>query len=121
MNAIEIIQSFNQSINDRDLKSLGILMTEDHTFIDSANNKIEGKVPCLKAWSGFFTAFPDYKNHFEQFSENRENVIIIGYSTCSNAMLSGPAIWTVKVIENKISEWRVYEDNEQNREALGLG
>ncbi len=50
--------AFNEAINRRDLRSLSRLMTDDHTFIDSDDNVLAGKEEALKAWEGFFDAFP---------------------------------------------------------------
>ena len=47
-------------------------------------------------------------------------VSVIGRSTCSDARLAGPALWTATVRENKISEWRVYDDTASNRRALSI-
>jgi hypothetical protein len=42
-------------------------MTDDHTFIDSANNIIHCKEKPLEAWRRFFELFLDYRNIFENF------------------------------------------------------
>jgi hypothetical protein len=34
--------------------------------------------------------------------------------------LDGPAIWTAKTSDGKVSEWRVYEDTKANRQRLGI-
>jgi hypothetical protein len=81
---------------------------------------MSGKTNCLKAWRDFFEAFTDYENHFQDFVENSDLVIISGYSTCSVKALEGPAIWRVRIKDAKIDEWRIYENTEQNRQLLGL-
>lgn len=120
MKPVEIVSKFNEFINNRDIQGLERLMTEDHTFIDSANNTDKGKKACLNAWRGFFQSFPDYKNIFENITAEKNVVKIIGYSTCSNPVLEGSAIWTAKIKEDKVSEWRVYEDNSDNRKLLNI-
>ncbi len=37
-------------------------MTDDHAFIDADGNVFRGRARVLDAWSGFFDAFPDYRN-----------------------------------------------------------
>jgi hypothetical protein len=60
--------TFNERINNRDLDGLAALMTDDHTFIDTAGHAIHGKSACLDAWRRFFAAFPDYRNVFDSIA-----------------------------------------------------
>lgn len=114
------VSRFNGFINARDISGLSAMMTDDHTFIDSANQQVVGKIDCIHAWQGFFAAFPDYQNHFEHVSANEEFVVIMGRSSCSDARLDGPALWSAKVLDEHVSEWRVFEDTASNRKLLGL-
>lgn len=107
---------FNGFINARDIEGLSEMMTDDHTFIDGANQRVVGKEECILAWQGFFAAFPDYQNHFEHISANEELVAIMGRSSCSDARLHGPA----PVRNEQVSEWRVFENTGSNRKSLGL-
>lgn len=120
MSPKEIVNAFNDCINNRDVNGLEQLMTDDHTFIDSVSNVDSGKSSCLNAWRGFFQGFPDYRNHFQDIKVNKDLVLIVGRSTCSNPMLEGSAIWTAKIKNFKIDEWRVFEDTAENRQKLGL-
>lgn len=115
-----IVLQFNECINNQDLEGLSDLMSEDHTFIDSEGEIDRGKDTMLKGWRDFFQEFPDYLNHF-LIVESRDNLVLItGYSTCSYEPLDGPAIWTAKVENDLLSEWRVYEDTVENRKKLDL-
>jgi ketosteroid isomerase-like protein len=111
---------FNEHINNRNLDGLAALMTDDHVFIDAAGRPIHGKEQCLKAWQGFFSSFPDYQNIFDSLIVGEHTVSVIGRSACSDQRLDGPALWTATVRENKISEWRVYDDTPNNRRKLGI-
>ena len=111
---------FHDCINNRDLNSLVELMTDDHSFIDIAENIINGNQNCKKAWKDFFNSFPDYQNIFKTVISIDDLVIIEGYSNCSDKRLEGHEIWTARIRDNKVSEWRVYEDNEENRQKLKL-
>jgi hypothetical protein len=113
-----IVMSFNDCITRGDIDGLSRLMTNDHVFIDSANNTISGKARCIEAWSVFFGAFPDYRNHFERVMLAGSEAVIIGYSVCSDIRLAGPALWTAKIKGELIAEWRVYEDTSANRALL---
>lgn len=112
--------AFNARINARDLAGLIALMSADHTFIDTADNAVRGKEACAAAWSGFFAAFPDYRNVFERMAVVGDMVVIAGRSECSNAQLNGPALWSAKLDGALIKEWRVYADTPANRAALKL-
>jgi ketosteroid isomerase-like protein len=120
MDLAQTVLQFNDCINARDIDGLAGLMSEDHSFIDSENNAIRGKAASLDAWRGFFAQFPDYRNHFERFISSTEQVTVVGHSTCSLPMLAGPALWTAKVKDGKVTEWRVYEDTVENRATLGI-
>jgi ketosteroid isomerase-like protein len=115
-----IVMWFNECINRRDLGGLSRLMTDDHVFIDSANNTILGRERCVEAWRGFFAAFPDYRNHFEHVVLSGGKAVIVGCSVCSDARLAGPALWTANIEGQLIAEWHVYEDTSANRALLGL-
>ncbi len=113
-----IALQFNECINSRDLDGLAALMTDDHTFIDAANNPVHGREHVVEAWNGFFALFPDYRNIFERVESRNQLVAILGRSTCSEPQLDGPALWTAKVRDDKVAEWRVYTDTVDNRKAL---
>jgi ketosteroid isomerase-like protein len=115
-----IASQFNHCINAGDIEGLSALMTDDHRFVDSAGNAVSGKQACVKAWTGFFAAFPDYRNVFERFQETENAVAISGRSSCSDPRLAGPALWMAKLRDGSVSEWRVLEDTPENRAELGL-
>jgi ketosteroid isomerase-like protein len=115
-----VVVSFNDCINRRDLVGLSKLMTADHVFIDSADNTISGKERCVEAWRGFFAAFPDYRNRFERVVLTSSEAVIVGHSVCSDARLAGPALWTAKIDGQRIAQWHVYQDTSANRALLGL-
>ena len=115
-----IVLQFNECINHQDIDGLTDLMTEDHVFIDSSNDVHEGKEFMVKGWIDFFNSYPDYVNHF-LIVESRDNlVLVIGLSTCSHKSLDGPALWTAKIENDLVAEWRVYLDTPENREKLHL-
>jgi ketosteroid isomerase-like protein len=112
--------TFNEHINNCDLDGLAILMTDDHAFIDTAAHAIRGKAACLEAWRGFFKAFPDYRNVFDSLVVENTTVVVVGRSSCSDVRLDGPALWVAKASDDKLAEWRVYEDTPTNRRLLGI-
>lgn len=116
----DIVLAFNERINSRDLAGLEAMMTEDHTFIDSSNEVHPGKDLMVAGWKEFFESYPDYKNHFTYLENRGDRVYILGHSTCSHKPLDGPAIWTARVVGERVAEWRVYLDTEDNRKILEL-
>jgi ketosteroid isomerase-like protein len=120
INAEKIVTEFNNCINSQNLEGIGSIMTDDHSFIDTENSIINGKEKCLKAWDGFFKAFPDYKNAFTKIQADGNFAVIVGHSKCSQKILDGPALWTAKVENGKIREWRVYKDTMENRKLLNI-
>jgi hypothetical protein len=63
---------------------------------------------------------PDYKNHFNRIESKDDIVCVVGFSTCSNKLVDGPALWRARVKNDLISEWQILEDNEDNRKFLKL-
>ena len=110
----------NDCIGRRDITGLSSLMTDDHVFIDTANNSISGKNCCLAAWKSFFAAFPNYRNIFHQVLIVGDHAVIVGHSVCADRRLVGPALWTAKLSGTLVAEWRVYEDTTANHAHLGV-
>jgi ketosteroid isomerase-like protein len=117
----DIAIQFNDAINARDLDALVALMTDDHRFVDTEGTVFEGIDRCREIWSGFFSAFPDYRNHFDTVEGRHGAIVIAGRSTCSDARLAGPALWSVIIVDGLVREWRVCEDAPARRAELGLG
>jgi ketosteroid isomerase-like protein len=115
-----ILLQFNEYINEQDIDGLSAMMTEDHTFIDSSDEVHAGKEMMVAGWADFFRLYPDYRNHFEIIESRGDLVLVIGHSTCAEETLDGPAIWTAKVKDNLVQEWRVYLDTKENRQKLSL-
>ena len=115
-----IALQFNEYINNHDIKGLTSLMTNDHTFIDRANDIYKGKDVMTEGWIDFFKNYPVYKNTFTRV-ESRDNVVIlIGYAFWSEDCPHDKAIWTVKIENDLVAEWRIYEDTEENRNRLRI-
>ena len=115
-----IVLQFNECINNRDIDGLSSLMAEDHVFIDSSNKVHSGKGLNINSWLDFFDQFPDYLNHFLVIESRGDLVLVTGYSTCSYKPLDGQAIWTAKVENDLVVEWRVYLDTAENRKELNF-
>ncbi|MCX5011724.1 nuclear transport factor 2 family protein [Streptomyces sp. NBC_00555] len=115
-----LVVRFNDCINGRDIEGLARLMSDDHTFIDSEGGVVSGKQECLDAWRGFFESFPDYRNVFDSLTAREDVVTVVGHSVCSEPSLAGPALWTARIRNGEVAEWRVHEDTPQVREQLAV-
>ena len=115
-----IVLQFNECINNRDIDGLSSLMAEDNVFIDSSNKVHSGKGLNINSWLDFFDQFPDYFNHFLVIESRGDLVLVTDYSTCSYKPLDGQVIWTAKVENDLVVEWRVYLDTAKNRKELNF-
>lgn len=113
---------FNECISRADINALSSLMTENHVFIDMANNRIVGKSDnIVKAWKPFFRLYPGYRNIFESVTVNGSMVIMQGYSICSDQVLNNVhAIWVAEIKENKVNLWHIHPDTKENRNKFGI-
>lgn len=95
-------------------------MSEDHVFIDREGNIQRSKKVMVQNWKKFFSMFPHYRNTFTRM-ESRENlVVILGHAYWSEDNPRDPAIWTAKITDGRVSEWRVYADTRENRFTFNL-
>ena len=104
---MSVALKFNEKINQQDLEGLAELMTDDHAFVDSDGAVTRGKNVMKKAWREFFRRYPDYRNIFTCVTTQNNIVVMVGYSTCSFKPLNGTNIWTAKMRDGCLSEWRV--------------
>ena len=105
---------FNERINQRDPEGLAELMTDDHAFIDSDGVVTKGKEVMKEGWRSFFKEYPDYRNVFTNMSVHDNVVVMEGYSVCSFKPLDGPNIWTAKIRDGRVSEWKVHWLNKRD-------
>jgi hypothetical protein len=121
IDAESIALQFNDYINNQNLNGLVNLMTGNHVFIDSANNRITGKSNNEANWRKFFELFPGYRNIFEAVRSTDLAVIMRGYSVCPDDRLNNSrAIWVARIVGGKVDEWHVYFDTEENRKFLKI-
>jgi len=111
---------FNEYINNQDIKGLSSLMTDDHTFIDRAGEIDKGKESMTRGWVEFFKNFPDYSNTFTRVESRNDLVILIGFAYWSAENKYDPAIWTARIENDLVAEWRIYEDTVENRKKFNV-
>ena len=111
---------FNECINNQDIHGLSSLMTEGHTIIVREGNVVRGKNPNTEGWTQFFAQFPKYRNTFTRIESKDNRVVIVGFAYWSEEQPYDPVIWTARIEGDRVAEWRIYDDTEQNRQELGI-
>lgn len=113
--------AFVERINLGDVPRLMELMTEDHEFVDMAGDSFRGLALMRQAWTDYFRLFPDYQIQVETAAINGDSVVLIGRSDGSLPDdLQGRAIWTARIQEGRVAQWRVCADTPTVRLCLGL-
>jgi ketosteroid isomerase-like protein len=128
-NAVEIALDFVERINRHDLGGVVALMTEDHHFVDALGQQVRGREQMEKGWLGYFSLFPDYSIKVDNALSNGNVVALFGsaqgtYSSKANLAAEAhweiPAAWKAVVRDERVSEWRVYADNEPVWKVMGV-
>lgn len=123
----DVVHSFIDRINQGDIDSLVELMTDDHLFVDSLGHTVQGRESMRKAWHGYIDMVPDYEISVEEIIESADTVIVLGVAGGTYSRdgtldpanrCQSPAAWKAVVRGDKVSEWRVYSDNEPIREIM---
>jgi len=116
----KVVFDFADAINKADVDKIYRLMADDHLFIDSQDNKMEGKEKMRNAWSEYFRLFPDYKIEIEEIFEKDSSICIIGHASGTYKNLHNtnnsnhwriPAAWKAVIKDNQVKHWQVYADN----------
>ncbi len=117
---ISIVESFNNCINSQDIDGLAVLMSEDHTFIDRDGSSHGPKSYMVEGWRQFFETFPQYRNTFNQIKAEGDRVFVQGFAYWSEKEPYDPVIWTAKIVNDLIAEWRIYEDSAEHRRQFNF-
>jgi hypothetical protein len=116
----KVVLEFIAAINSGNVKRICSLMTVNHMFIDSQDNRVTGRENMRKPWEGYFSLFPDYKIEVTDIFEKDSFVCIFGYASGTYMNLKDenksnywriPAAWKAIVNDGLIEVWQVYADN----------
>ena len=116
----KIVLDFIDAINNANPDKMVDLMTFDHVFIDSQDNRTIGKDKMRQAWMGYFALFPDYKIEINEILEKDHLIGMFGYASGTYRNIINednsnfwriPASWRAIVEDNQIKLWQVYTDN----------
>ena len=117
---IEIVNRFNDCINNQDIDGLSSLMSEDHVFIDRDGSIHGPKTSMVEGWKGFFKMFPEYQNTFEKIKVYNGRVVVLGFAYWSEKDPCDRVIWSARIVHNLIVEWRIDVDSPENRERFNI-
>ena len=116
----KVVLDFVHAINSANVDKICSLMTVDHLFIDSQDNRMTGRENMKQAWIEYFELFPDYKIEINEVLQRDSLLCILGYASGTYKNLKNknnsnywriPAAWTAILIDNQIKVWQVYADN----------
>ncbi len=127
MSNSDTVLRFVGLINHHDVKGMVALMARDHLFIDSLGRTLAFPEVEL-GWNQYLKMVPDYWIRVDRTIADGPTVVLIGEAGGTYAP-SGkkprrenewktPAVWVAKVKRGKVSEWRVYADNEPVRAKM---
>jgi len=127
MNPVETVREFMSRINQGDADKLAELMTEDHAFVDSLGQAVQGRETMRAGWRGYYAMCPDYSVSCDKILSDGNVVAAFG-SAGGTIAVNGelppenkwriPAAWMAIVENGLVKEWRVYCDNQPVREIL---
>lgn len=126
MDTPEIALKFVEYINAQNVDELTKLMTEDHSFTDITGSVEKGRETMRKAWSEYFTMYPQYTIYISQIFVVDTTVVLIGRTTGSHLKLPpqkefhDTVIWTAIIKNGLVAEWQIYEDTAENKKALNI-
>jgi ketosteroid isomerase-like protein len=124
-NPIDITLQFVEHINRQDLPDLVELMSEEHTFIDLAGDVHRGRETMQEGWAQYFSMCPQYMIHVSEVYLSDLDVILVGRTTGSHVQqprhieIQDTLIWVASIENDRVTQWKLYYDNDQNRAALG--
>lgn len=125
--AESVAHAFVRAINRQDADALAELMTEEHRFIDSMGNIVEGREKMRTAWTKYFQMVPDYTVAVEETFCDGPVVVMLGMAQGTyspDGQLESENHWTTPTAfraflqDQKMAEWRVYCDNEPIRQRI---
>jgi ketosteroid isomerase-like protein len=126
-NEIPVVEAFVAAINHHDVPNLSKLMTEDHTFVDSAGGTHSGRENMTAGWKQYFQMFPDYEIHVEKMLAENGLVAVFGSASgtyngkrglVAANRIAMSAAWKVLVENGKIKLWQVYADWTQGSKIM---
>ena len=117
---INVVIDFVNAVNNANVNKICDLITDDHIFIDSQDNRVIGIDNMRDGWNSYFSLFPDYKIEINETIQKDSMIYLFGYASGTYLNLTNeensnfwriPAAWTAIVKNGQIKQWQVYADN----------
>lgn len=127
---LTIARAFVDAINRHDVDALGGLMSDRHRFIDSLGAVFEGREAMRAGWEAYFRLVPDYVLTVNETFCDGAVVVMLGRASGTyvkdGSLLpenrwETPAALRAEIQDGRVSEWRVYADNEPLRRRMAAG
>ena len=127
MTPLEVTQAFVDRINAHDVAGLAALMTDDHRFVDSLGNGVDGREAMRGGWDGYFSMVPDYRLAAEAWFSAGPVVVMLGLAgggyrprgaKASVGNWSTPVACCATVRGQSVALWQIYADNEPIRQLM---
>jgi SnoaL-like domain len=125
---VALALAFVNCVNHGDSAGLAALMSANHLLQVFDETPVTGRDANVRAWAGYFDAFPAYVIYPHRIVENEGGVVaILGHTTGSHLGLTDDEeeqqtlIWLAATSRGAISGWTLVEDTPLNRDRYGLG
>ena len=108
------------AINNHDVRALSALMAEEHVFIDSLANRVQGAISMEAGWRAYFTMCPDYWVRADHVMAEGNTILAAGEAggTIDGESWRIPAAWKAVIRDGRVLEWQVFADNKPVYEIL---
>lgn len=123
--AVDVAFRFVECINRQDLDALTGLMSANHKFVDLSGSVEKGQERMREGWAEYFRLCPAYMIHVGQVYQVGDSIVLVGRTTGSHLGLPrleefrDPVIWTARVADGLVTEWRLYPVAPDVLAALG--
>lgn len=120
-------RTFVAAINSGRPDAIAALISEDHVFVDSLGQRIEGRERVRQAWAAYFAMVPDFRIEIDSITVGDERVMLCGLASgglasagvrSAAARWSTPGAWEARGCEGRVSRWQVFCDNEPSRALM---
>jgi len=120
MTSVDTFRAFAAAINRHDIEALTALMTQDHLFVDSVGQQVQGIAPMEAGWRRYIAMCPDYWIRTDTVVADDNVVLAVGEAggTIDGVPWCIPAAWKAVVRDGKVTEWRVFADDKPVYEIL---
>ena len=127
MSSLDVATKYVDRINAHDVQGMIDLMTPDHVFVDSLGAR-SARPGIEDGWRQYLSMVPDYAIRIDRTMSDGETVVLIGEAGGTYVPAGGramaknrwstPSVWVAKSRGRRISEWRIFADNEPIRAKM---